>query len=119
MTLVRDLISQKTISRNEGSLSSAGETTANRRLINYKRATYQGVVKNIGTDVAVRLEGTTNGIDYDNLDLEDVDLIITSNGSFTIGYNGIVPVLRIRLKLVSINGGTPTIDNIASQFDKK
>ena len=87
-----------------GSLSAVGTTSAQKTT--GASLSFQVKVANIGTNVVVRFEGSIDGEDYFNLSLLG-DFTITSNG--VAGYFIVAPVQFIRLRLVSISGGSPVI----------
>ena len=69
--------------------------------------TFQVTVSSIGTNVVVRFEGSLDDASYYNLAANDVDYTITANGTY--GYVLAAPVRYIRLRLVSVSGGTPSV----------
>lgn len=70
--------------------------------------TFQVTVSSIGTNVVIRMEGSLDDTSYFNLDESGIDTTITSNGTY--GYALInCPVRFIRLRLVSLSGGTPSV----------
>jgi len=73
-------------------------------------ATFQVTVANIGTNVVIRFEGSLDNASYFNLATNQVDYTITANGTY--GYVLYAPVQYLRLRLVSISGGTPTVSTI-------
>ena len=72
--------------------------------------TFQVTVADIGTNVVIRFEGSLDGSNYFNLATGQVDYTITANGTY--GYVLYAPVQYLRLRLVSISGGTPTVSTI-------
>jgi len=70
--------------------------------------TYQVKVTSIGTNVVIRFEGSLDGVDYFNLDQNNVDTTITSNSTTGYCLSG-CPINFARLRLVSISGGTPSV----------
>jgi len=70
--------------------------------------TFQVTVAGIGTSIVVRLEGSLDNISFFALyDSVQSDTTITANGTY--GFCLYAPVQYIRLRLVTITGGTPTI----------
>lgn len=70
----------------------------------------QYIVANINTNVIVRLEGSNDGTNWDNLDTSNLDKTITANGVYSFTTIN-VPLFRIRFNFVSESGGTAaTID---------
>jgi hypothetical protein len=70
--------------------------------------TYQVKVTGIGTNVVIRFEGSLDGVDYFNLDQNNVDTTLTANGTTGYCLNG-CPINYARLRLVSFSGGTPSV----------
>lgn len=71
---------------------------------------FQVTVSNIGTNVILRIEGSLDGLSYFNLSENEVDFTLTANGTY--GYVLFAPVQFVRLRLVSISGGTPSVASI-------
>jgi len=69
---------------------------------------FQVTVTDIGTNVVVRFEGSLDNTNFFNLDQGVVDTTITANGTYGYALNG-CPVQYLRLRLVSISGGTPNV----------
>jgi hypothetical protein len=69
--------------------------------------TFQVTVSNIGTNVVIRFEGSLDDVSYYNLAASEANYTITANGTY--GYVLAAPLRYIRLRLVSISGGTPTV----------
>lgn len=69
--------------------------------------TFQVVVSGIGTNVVIRMEGSLDDVSYFNLAADSADYTITANGTY--GYVLFAPVLYVRLRLVSLSGGTPSV----------
>lgn len=70
--------------------------------------TFQVTVASIGTSVVIRMEGSLDDTSYFPLyDGAQLDTIITANGTY--GFCLYSPVKFVRLRLVTITGGTPTI----------
>ena len=70
--------------------------------------TFQVTVTSIGTNVVIRMEGSLDDTSYFPLyDSTQVDTTITANGTY--GFCLYSPVKFVRLRLVTITGGTPTI----------
>lgn len=70
---------------------------------------FQVTVQSIGTNVVVRFEGSLDGTNYFNLSTGSVDYTLTANGTY--GYVLAAPVRYVRLRLVSLSGGTPTVSS--------
>ncbi len=70
--------------------------------------TFQFRVRDIGTTVAVRAEGSLDGREWYNLDAGDEDYEITADGVYGMTYRGYITYARFNF--VSEAGGTPTID---------
>ena len=70
--------------------------------------TFQVTVASIGTNVVIRMEGSLDDTSYFPLyDSNMLDTTITANGTYGFCLNA--PVRFVRLRLVTISGGTPTI----------
>jgi len=69
---------------------------------------FQVTVSGIGTNVVIRLEGSLDNTNFFNLDEDLTDTTITSNGTYGYALNG-CPTKYVRVRLVSISGGTPTV----------
>ena len=70
--------------------------------------TFQVTVASIGTSVVIRMEGSLDDTSYFPLyDSTQVDTTITANGTY--GFCLYAPVRFVRLRLVTITGGTPSI----------
>ena len=69
--------------------------------------TFQITVVDIGTDISIRFEGSLDQVGWFNLATNDVDFTITANGTY--GYTLGAPVRYVRMNLININGGTPTV----------
>lgn len=94
--LVRDL----------GTLTAAGVGTA--RESTGVDLTFQVVVSSIGTNVVVGFEGSLDGTNYGLLsDGVQTSYTITANGTYLYQMRG--PVRFVRLRLVSLSGGTPSV----------
>jgi len=70
----------------------------------------QITVADIGTNVVIRLEASVDGLNYFNLDENDSDITITSNGTYGYALSG-CPVQYVRIRLVSFDGGSPTVSS--------
>lgn len=88
------------------SLTAAG--TTNSIKVNAQAVTFAVTVSSIGTNVVIRLEGSLDDSNFFNLDEDETDTTITANGTYGFCLNG-CPVEYVRLRLVSISGGTPTV----------
>jgi len=72
-------------------------------------------VSSIGTSVVVRIEGTLDGTNYFNCDAGG-DTTITANGSTAFSIQN-VPLRAVRGRLVTITGGTPSVEFVFSRSD--
>ena len=88
------------------SLTAAGTTSSIK--VNAQAVTFQVTVSSIGTNVVVRFEGSLDDTNFFNLDEDETDTTITANGTRGFALNG-CPVEYVRLRLVSVSGGTPTV----------
>ena len=71
---------------------------------------FQVTVADIGTNVVIRFEGSVDGDNYFNLAANQVDYTITANGTY--GYVLFAPVQFVRVRLVSLSGGTPSVATV-------
>jgi hypothetical protein len=69
---------------------------------------FQVTVSDIGTNVVIRFEGSLDDTNFFNLDQSNSDTTITANGTYGYALAG-CPVQYVRVRLVSFNGGTPSI----------
>ena len=88
------------------SLTAAGTTGSIK--VNASAVTFQVTVSSIGTNVVVRFEGSLDDTNFFNLDQDELDTTITANGTRGFALNG-CPVEYVRLRLVSLTGGSPTV----------
>ena len=88
------------------SLTAAGTTGSIK--VNAQAVTFQVTTSSIGTNVVVRFEGSLDDTNFFNLDQDELDTTITANGTRGFALNG-CPVEYVRLRLVSLTGGTPTV----------
>ena len=79
--------------------------------VNASAVTFQVTVSSIGTNVVVRFEGSLDDTNFFNLDDEDEDTTISTSGTTGYSLSG-TPVEYVRLRLVSITGGTPTVATV-------
>jgi len=91
------------------SLTAAGTTDSLK--VNAEAISFQITVSSIGTNVVVRFEGSLDGINFANLDEDATDTTITANGTTIYSLSG-TPVEHVRLRLVSLSGGTPTVSTV-------
>jgi hypothetical protein len=91
------------------SLTAAGTTSSIK--VNAQAITFQVTVSSIGTNVVVRFEGSLDDTNFFNLDQDELDTTITANGTRGFALNG-CPVEYVRLRLVSVSGGTPTVATV-------
>ena len=87
-------------------LTSAGVTSAQKTA--GADLTFQVTVSGIGTNVVIRMEGSLDGASYFNLNSANADTTITGNGTYGYSLSG-CPVQYVRLRLVSVSGGTPSV----------
>ena len=76
--------------------------------VNASALTFQVTTSGIGTNVVIRMEGSLDDVSFFNLSDSEVDTTITTNGTFGYALSA-CPVEFVRLRLVSISGGTPTV----------
>ena len=88
------------------SLTAAGTTDSLK--VNAQAVSFQVTVSSIGTNVVVRFEGSLDGTNFANLDEDGTDTTITADGTTIYSLSG-TPVEYVRLRLVSLSGGTPTV----------
>ena len=91
------------------SLTAAGVTSSVK--VNAQAVTFAVTVSSIGTNVQVRFEGSLDNTNFFNLDDEDEDTTISANGTTGYSLSG-TPVEFVRLRLVSISGGSPTVATV-------
>jgi len=89
------------------SLTAAGVTQST-SVKNVSSLTFQVTTSGIGTNVRIRLEGSLDDVSFFNLDESEEDTTLTTNGTFGYALSA-CPVEFVRLRLVSISGGTPTV----------
>jgi hypothetical protein len=89
-----------------GSLTGAGVTDS--QATTGLNLAFQVTMANVGTSVTIRLEGSVDDENYFNLDESETDTTLTANSTYGYALNG-CPVKYVRLRLVSIDGGTPTV----------
>jgi len=92
----------------ETKLTALGSTAA-RDVSLHKRITFEYTVANINTNVIVRFEGRLGKGNFANLDADEVDTTVTSNGTFLAQFTA--RLSEVRFTFVSELGGTAaTID---------
>tara|TARA_R100000951_G_C2594447_1_gene166148 strand:+ start:441 stop:770 length:330 start_codon:yes stop_codon:yes gene_type:complete len=89
------------------SLSAAG-VTGSTRISGASSLTFQVTTSGIGTNVKIRLEGSLDDVNFFNLDDSEEDTTLTANGTFGYALSA-CPIEFVRLRLVSVSGGTPTV----------
>lgn len=89
-----------------GNLTAVGVT--NSQATTGVNLCFQIVLSSVGTDVDIRLEGSLDDTNFFNLDETEQDTTLTANGTYGYALNG-CPVKFVRVRLVSITGGTPTV----------
>ena len=88
------------------SLSSVGVTSSIQTC--GASITWQVNVSDIGTNVVIRFEGSLDDQEFFNLDSSEADTTITANGATGYALSD-TPVKFVRLRLVSLSGGTPAV----------
>jgi len=92
----------------ETQLIATGSTAARDSSL-VKHISFEYVVALIDTNVIVRFEGRIGSGNWANLDADEVDTTITSNGTFLATFTG--RLSEVRFTFVSESGGTAaTID---------
>ena len=91
------------------SLTAAGTTSSVK--VNAQAVSFQVTVSSIGTNVVLRFEGSLDGTNFANLNENANDTTITANGTTIYSLSG-TPVEYVRLRLVSITDGTPTVATV-------
>lgn len=71
-------------------------------------------VSSIGTNVVVRIEATLDETNYFNCDYNG-DTTITANGTTAFNIQN-APFKAIRGRLVSVSGGTPSVEFVFSRL---
>lgn len=90
----------------ESPLTTVGSTPV-RSVAGYKYCTYQVDVTGIGTNAIARVEGNLIGSNFDNLNPNNVDTVLTQNKTYLFSFEG--KINNIRFTLVSFSGGAPSI----------
>lgn len=72
---------------------------------------FQITTSGVSTNVVIRMEGSLDDTNFFNLDENELDTTLTANGTFAFALNG-TPVKFVRVRLVSISGGTPTVASV-------
>ena len=88
-----------------GTLTAVGVTNAQKTT--GANLTFQVKLEDVGSSVVIRLEGSLDGDDYFNLAADNASYTLSANGTY--GYVLFAPVQYVRLRLVTITGGTPTV----------
>ena len=91
------------------SLTAAGTTSSLK--VNAQAITFQVTASSVGTNVVVRFEGSLDGTNFANLDEDGTDTTITADDTTIYSLSG-TPVEYVRLRLVSLSGGTPTVATV-------
>ena len=89
-----------------GSLTAVGVTSSQATI--GVSLCFQIVLSSVGTNAVIRLEGSLDDTNFFNLDQDELDTTLTANGTYGYALNG-CPVKFVRVRLVSITGGTPTV----------
>jgi hypothetical protein len=71
---------------------------------------FQVTTANVGTSVVFRLEGSLDNLSFFNLKEDEEDITIAADSTRGYALNG-CPVRFARIRLVSINGGSPTVSS--------
>ena len=71
-------------------------------------------VSSIGTNVVVRVEGTLDGTNYFNCDTAG-DTTITANVTTAFTMQNI-PLMALRGRLVSLSGGSPSVEFVFARL---
>lgn len=69
---------------------------------------FQVTASGIGTNVQIRLEASLDNVNFFNLKDDDQDITISADGTTGYPLSG-CPAKFVRVRLVSISGGSPTI----------
>ena len=93
---------------------TATGTTADVPSVGAEDFVVQVNVSSIGTSVVVRIEGTLDGTNYFNCDSAG-DTTISANGSTAFSIQN-VPLRAIRGRLVTITGGTPSVEFVFARI---
>ena len=72
--------------------------------VGFNRAYVQVVVASINTNVVVRIEGSTDGTNWANLNVSGTDTTFTANGAQSFVFQGCPSAVRVNF--VSESGGT-------------
>jgi len=91
------------------SLTSTGVTASVK--VNASEITFQVTTTGVSANVVVRFEASLDDTNYFNLDDEGTDTTITTNSTTGYSLTG-TPVEYVRLRLVSLSGGTPTVATV-------
>ena len=91
-----------------GSLTATGVTDS--VLCGGVNLTFQVKLASVGTSVVIKLEGSLDNVDFFNLAADNASYTLNANGTY--GYVLFAPVKYVRLRLVTITGGTPTVSAI-------
>lgn len=86
---------------------TAASSTPVRSCVGYKYLTYQVDVTGIGTSATVRMEGNLVGTNFDNLNPNNSDTILTQNKSYLFTFEG--KISQVRFTLISFSGGSPSL----------
>ena len=71
---------------------------------------FQISTTNVAASVVIRLEGSLDNLSFFNLKEDEEDITITTDSTFGYALNG-CPVKFARVRLVTINGGSPTVSS--------
>jgi len=72
---------------------------------------FQVTTSGVSTNVVIRMEGSLDNTSFFNLDDAEADTTLTADGTFGYALSG-TPVKYVRVRLVSISGGTPTVASV-------
>ncbi len=90
------------------SLTSAGVTPSVE--VTSESLTFQITTSGVATNVVIRMEGSLDGTNFFNLDEDEQNTTLIADGTTGYALNG-CPVRHVRVRLVSISGGTPTVSS--------
>lgn len=91
------------------SLTSVGVTPSVQVMA--ESLTFQITLSGVSTNVVFRMEGSLDDANFFNLDDGEADTTLTADGTFGYALSN-VPVRHVRVRLVSISGGTPTVSSV-------
>lgn len=109
---IRERITNLSTASKIYTLTQAGQTTSSILLDpNFvSRITVQYTISSIGNSVVLRSEGSLDGVNWFNLDPDNVDTTLLENGTYAFAYD--LKLKYYRLRLVSFSGGSPVVNVI-------